>query len=95
MRAFGYSLKDCCRAILNGYRPLAYIGFAIGTVYQYALLKIMVYMVFKEVAITPDYTFDFQALIITFVSFVLMYEFIMYCYSRRIRKISLKDIMME
>jgi putative ABC transport system permease protein len=51
--------------------------------------------VFKEVAITPDYTFDFQALIITFVSFVLMYEFIMYCYSRRIRKISLKDIMME
>ncbi len=95
MRAFGYSLKDCCSAILNGYRPLAYIGFAIGTVYQYALLKIMVYMVFKEVAITPDYTFDFQALIITFVSFVLMYEFIMYCYSRRIRKISLKDIMME
>jgi putative ABC transport system permease protein len=95
MRAFGYSLKDCCNSILNGYRPLAYIGFAIGTAYQYALLKITVYVVFREVAIMPDYTFNFPALIITFVSFALIYEFIMYCYSRRIRKISLKDIMME
>ena len=38
MRVFGYSQKECCRAILGGYRPLSYIGFIIGTVYQYGLL---------------------------------------------------------
>lgn len=33
MRVFGYSQKECSRALLGGYRPLSYIGFAIGTVY--------------------------------------------------------------
>lgn len=59
MRVFGYSQKECCRAILGGYRPLSYIGFAIGTIYQYALLRIMVDIVFKEVEGVPAYKFDF------------------------------------
>lgn len=38
MKVFGYSIKDCTNAVLSGYRPIAYIGFVIGTVYQYGLL---------------------------------------------------------
>ena len=34
MRVFGYSQKECCRAILGGYRPLSYLGFILGTGYQ-------------------------------------------------------------
>ena len=46
MRVFGYDSADCKRSVLDGYRPAAYIGFIVGSIYQYALLKIMVGIVF-------------------------------------------------
>lgn len=95
MRVFGYSTQECSKAILSGYRPAAYIGFAIGTVYQYTLLKIMVSVVFKDVENVPDYNFDVWAFIITLVSFVILYELIMYWYARKMSKVSIKEIMLD
>jgi predicted lysophospholipase L1 biosynthesis ABC-type transport system permease subunit len=95
MRVFGYSQKDCCGALLGGYRPLAYIGFAVGTIYQYALLRIMVDIVFKDVEGVPVYKFDFPVMLISLASFAVIYEIIMYVYSEKIKKISIKEIMLE
>ncbi len=95
MRVFGYSQKECCQAILGGYRPMSYIGFAIGTVYQYVLLRLMVDIVFKDVAGIPDYEFDWPAMGVSLVVFVLVYEILMFVYSEKIKKISVKKIMME
>lgn len=95
MRVFGYSQKECCKAILGGYRPMSYIGFVIGTVYQYALLRIMVDIVFKDVEGVPAYKFDFPAMLISLVAFIATYEILMYVYSERIKKISIKEIMIE
>lgn len=93
MRVFGYSQKECCKAILGGYRPMSYIGFAIGTVYQYALLRIMVDIVFKDVEGVPAYQFDVPVMLISLVAFVAIYEFLMHMYSQRIKKVSMKEIM--
>jgi ABC-type transport system, involved in lipoprotein release, permease component len=95
MRAFGYSLRECSDVILNGYRPVACIGFAIGTVYQYGLLKIMLSIFSKNVENVPKYNFDVQAFIIVLISFAVLYEAIMFCYVARIKKISIKEIMMK
>lgn len=95
MRVFGYSQKECCKAILGGYRPMSYIGFAIGTIYQYALLRIMVNIVFRDVEGIPSYHFDFPVMIVSLVIFVLVYESLMFAYSDKIRKISVKEIMIE
>ncbi len=95
MRVFGYSQKECCRALLGGYRPMAYIGFAIGTVYQYALLRIMVNIVFKDVEGVPVYEFNFPVMLISLVTFIVIYEIVMYTYSEKIKKISIKEIMFE
>lgn len=95
MRAFGYSQKECGESLLGGYRPAAYIGFAVGTVYQYALLRIMVDIVFKDMENVPAYKFDFPVMLISLVFFIVVYETILYCYSRKIKKISIKEIMME
>ena len=95
MRVFGYSQKECCRAILGGYRPLSYIGFAVGTGYQYALLRIMVDIVFQDVAGVPAYQFDFPVMLLSLVIFILIYEILMFVYSERIKKISMKEIMIE
>lgn len=93
MRVEGYAVKQCQSAIFGGYRPIAYIGFAIGTAYQYALLKIMVEIVFKDMENVPEYGFDFTGFVISLAVFALLYELIMrYCGSR-IRKASVKEVM--
>lgn len=94
MKVFGYSQADCKHAILDGYRPISYIGFGIGTVYQYALLRIMVDVVFADMENLPVYEFDFAAMLISLVSFVIIYEIIMTAYSAKIKKISVKEIML-
>ncbi len=95
MRVFGYSQKECCRAILGGYRPMSYIGFAIGTVYQYALLRIMVDIVFQDIEGVPAYEFDFPVMLISLVVFIIVYEILMFAYSEKIKKLSIKEIMLE
>ncbi len=95
MRILGYSQKDCCKAILSGYRPMSYIGFAFGTVYQYALLRIMVDIVFKDIEGVPVYKFDFPVMLISLVVFIIIYEILMFVYSEKVKKISIKEIMIE
>ncbi len=95
MRVFGYSQGECTRAILGGYRPVAYIGFAVGTVYQYVLLRIAVDLVFRDMEGIPEYEFDFPAMLVSLGAFAVIYEIVMYGYSKRIRNISLKEIMLE
>lgn len=95
MRVFGYSQKQCCQTLLGGYRPLSYLGFAFGTVYQYLLLKIMVSVVFKDVEALPAYRFDFPAMLISLTFFILLYEAVMHYYMQKINKLSVKEIMTE
>lgn len=95
LRVFGYSAKECSKAILGGYRIFAWLGFALGTGYQYGLLKVMVTVVFRDVEGVPDFYFDLPAFLIALVSFVLLYELAMHCYARRISGISVKQIMLE
>lgn len=95
MRVFGYRESECKRAVLDGYRPAAYIGFFIGTAYQFGLLKMMVEIVFADFEGVPDYNFDVKMFFITLAVFIVVYEGIMLIYSARIKKISVKEIMCE
>lgn len=95
MKIFGYSAKDCSKAVLNGYRPWAYLGFALGTVYQYVLLKLMVTVVFKDIEGVPEYNFNVPVMLITLVAFVFLYETIVFCYTKKMEDLSVKEIMME
>lgn len=95
MRTFGYSQKECCNALLGVYRPAAYIGFAVGTVYQYALLRIMVDIVFRDVGAVPAYTFHVPRMFLSLACFLILYEIMMYGYSEKMRRIPIREIMAE
>lgn len=95
MRVFGYSQKQCCGAILGAYRPMGYVGFAIGTVYQYMILKMAVTIIFKDIEGVPDYKFDLQGMLVSLAAFIVIYEIVMYFYSDKIKKVSIKEIMLE
>lgn len=81
--------------LLFGTLPISYIGFIIGTVYQYGLLRLIVDIVFKDVEGIPTYKFDFPAMLISLVCFITIYEIMMYIYSEKIKKISIRKIMIE
>lgn len=95
LRVFGYSGRECSAAVLGGYRPAALIGFAVGTGYQYLLLKIAVEVIFKDVENVPEFDFDVPALIIAAVSFVIVYETVMFFCSRKIGRTPVKEIMLD
>lgn len=94
MRIFGYEDRVCSDRILGAYRPFSYVGFVVGTVYQFALLKIMLGIFFSDVEV-PAYTFDWKALLITMFSFIALYEFTLFLYTQKIKKLSLKSVMEE
>lgn len=95
MKVFGYSQKECSNSILGCYRPVSYIGFVIGTFYQYFLLRITVDVFFADFENVPEYSFDYQGLVISFITFIAAYEIIIYVYSKKIEKLSVKSIMLE
>lgn len=93
LRAYGYSHAMCSRAVLGGYRPVSYVGFVIGTGYQYGILKVMLHAFFPD--FLSQYSFDFAALGISAALFLASYEWILYLYSVRMKRLSLKSIMTE
>ncbi|WP_060976709.1 FtsX-like permease family protein [Streptococcus sp. CCH8-C6] len=94
MKAFGYSKKECCRVIFARYRVVAYLGFVLGTVYQYALMKILLKVIVKNVQGVPDYSFDVQLCLIAFLVFVILYELLLAYYVKTIEGLTLKEVML-
>ncbi len=95
MRVFGYTQKECCKSLLGGYRPLSYIGFVLGTVYQYVLLRFTVDVIFRDFEGIPEYKFDVPAMFISLAVFILAYELTMYYCTEKIKKVSIKEVMAE
>lgn len=95
MKVFGYSAKECGRAVLSGYRPWAYLGFILGTIYQYVLLKLMVSVVFKDIEGMPEYRFDIPVMFMTLAAFLVLYKSIMLAYTKKMEKLSVKEIMLD
>lgn len=92
LKAYGYTENECNRAMFGGYRIVTYIGFAIGTVYQYFFMKMMI-GVFANAYELPEVKFPILGFFITLVIFLASYEFIMVFYKQKIAKISLRQIM--
>lgn len=95
MKAEGYSLKECVFAVLGGYIPFIYLGFALGTVYQYGLLSLMVNVIFSDVAEVLEYSFNVPLMFITLAAFTAYFGLLGLGYSYKISKIPLKSVIDE
>ena len=95
MKAYGYTFFEYGNAVLGGFRLFAYCGFAVGTVYQYGLLRLMVDLVFKSVEAVPEYSFAVKALFVTLCAFILLYEAALLYYTYRIGKDNIRKHISE
>ncbi len=95
MRAMGFSAKERFAAVFLCYIPVAVIGFALGTVYQYILLKIMINLVFSDVAEIPEYSFDVPAFFITLAAFAICYAAMFAFFLYKADKATIKETFTE
>ena len=95
LNIMGYSKDECSRIILSGYRVVAHIGFAIGTVYQYFLIRTLLKVLSKKLDRETTYKFDLISVIGSFIAFVLIYEIFILYYSNRIKDLNVKKVMMD
>lgn len=92
MRAYGYSLKERAFAVIGGYRLPAYIGFGVGTLYQYALLSFFMKIVFRDAAFDVSYSFDFVVFFAALAVFALLFEAACLYYADRCGRASIREI---
>ena len=93
MRANGYTLLQCGVAVLGGYHIPAVIGFGVGTVYQYGILKLMMEIVYADMA--KDYHFDIATFFIVLAAFVVLFELAVLVFTHRMGKASIRKLMAE
>ncbi|MDE6411990.1 MAG: ABC transporter permease [Clostridia bacterium] len=95
MKAYGYNFWEYGNAVFGGFRLFAYIGFAVGTGYQYGLLRLMVDLVFNNVENMPEYSFNVPCFFITLASFIVVYELAVLYFNYRIGKENVRKYVSE
>ena len=95
LNIMGYSVSECSQIVLSKYRIVVLIGFIIGTVYQYVLIKVLLIKLSKELDSQVVYNFDYLSLLISLVLFILIYELFIRYYYKKIRMIDAKKIILD
>lgn len=95
MRANGYTLWSSGGAVLGGYHIPAVIGFAVGTVYQYGILRLMVDLVFKGVEEMKTYSFDVKTFFIVLAAFIVLFELAVVAFTYKMGKASIRKLTVE
>lgn len=91
LKAYGYTEKECSHAMFGGYRIVSYVGFAIGTIYQFFFMRFMISLFAGAYDI--DLEFNVGGFFITLIAFIMSYEVIMFFYKRKLNQISFKELM--
>lgn len=94
MKVFGYSRNECHKSLFAPYRFLAFLGFVLGTGYQYGIMQLLLRLMEKSISQKVDYDFDFGVCLITLLIFTLVYESFIYVSSRKIDQLTIKQVML-
>ncbi len=95
MRANGYTLFQCGAAVLGSYSIPAVIGFGVGTVYQYGLLRLMTELVFRGVEEMKTYRFDVPVFFIVLAAFLVLFGVAVAVFTYRTGRTSIRKLMAE
>ena len=94
MKVFDYSKNECRKSLFAPYRFLAFLGFVLGTGYQYGIMQLLLRLMEKSIAQKVEYDFDFGVCLITLLVFTLVYESFIYLSSRKIDQLTIKQVML-
>ena len=79
MKAFGYTDRECQSHILAPYRFWAYLGFVLGTVYQYGIMEILIGVIKDTVPEKIEHHFDGNVCFWTLLGFAVFMKACFIC----------------
>lgn len=91
LKAYGYTVSECGKALFGGYRMVSYIGFVLGTIFQFFFMKVMVSLFADNYPITLK--FNITGFFVTLAAFLVSYEAIFFTHKKQIEKLTLKESM--
>ena len=94
MKAFGYTDRECQSHILAPYRFWAYLGFALGTAYQYGIMEILIGVIKDTVPEKIEHHFDGNVCFWTLLGFAVVYESLFYLSNRKLQKQTIKEVLL-
>ena len=94
MKAFGYTDRECQSHILAPYRFWAYLGFVLGTAYQYGIMEILIGVIKDTVPEKIEHHFDGNVCFWTLIGFVVVYESLFYLSNRKLQKQTIKEVLL-
>ena len=94
MKAFGYTDRECQSHILAPYRFWAYLGFVLGTVYQYGIMEILIGVIKDTVPEKIEHHFDGNVCFWTLLGFAVVYESLFYLSNRKLQKQTIKEVLL-
>ena len=94
MKAFGYTDRECQGHILAPYRFWAYLGFVLGTVYQYGIMEILIGVIKDTVPEKIEHHFDGNVCFWTLIGFAVVYESLFYLSNRKLQKQTIKEVLL-
>ena len=94
MKAFGYTDRECQSHILAPYRFWAYLGFALGTAYQYGIMEILIGVIKDTVPEKIEHNFDWNVCFWTLLGFAVVYESLFYLSNRKLKKQTIKEVLL-
>ena len=96
MRAYGYTFWECGRAVFGGYTVPALVGYGLGTVYEYGLMRFMLDIIFRDVSYeVPAYTFQTVDFFCVLASFLIFYGIVLVLFTHRLGKTSVRAFVLE
>ena len=94
MKALGYTDRECQSHILAPYRFWAYLGFALGTAYQYGIMEILIGVIKDTVPEKIEHNFDGNVCFWTLLGFAVVYESLFYLSNRKLQKQTIKEVLL-
>ena len=94
MKAFGYTNRECQSHILAPYRFWAYLGFVLGTAYQYGIMEILIGVIKDTVPEKIEHNFDGNVCFWTLLGFAVVYESLFYLSNRKLQKQTIKEVLL-
>ena len=94
MKAFGYTDRECQGHILAPYRFWAYLGFVLGTAYQYGIMEILIGVIKDTVPEKIEHHFDGNVCFWTLLGFAVVYESLFYLSNRKLQKQTIKEVLL-
>jgi len=94
MKTFGYTDRECQSHILAPYRLWAYLGFCLGTAYQYGIMEILISVIKDTVPEKIEHNFDWNVCFWTLIVFAVVYESLFYLSNRKLQKQTIKEVLL-